>query len=112
MKIFTRFTKKTDYKQRVKGEYKYYSRITGDLGAVSLKDGTALFSSTKKYLIFCDFAFSIAKEQNTTFIRAPPLVLKSNPFQDERRTFNCRSFLLKIKTEITSLPMVREDLLD
>jgi len=39
----TFFTKKTETKQRVKGEYESYSRIEGDLGVVSLKDGTALF---------------------------------------------------------------------
>ena len=79
--IFTRFFKKTEYKQRVKGEYENYSRITDDLGVVSLKDDTALFSSTKIYSIFCDFAFSYIKEQNSTLIRAPPHILKSNHFK-------------------------------
>lgn len=77
----TFFTKKTETKQRVKGEYESYSRIDGDLGVVSLKDGTALFLSTKKYSIFCDFAFSITKAQISTFIRAPPHILKSNHFK-------------------------------
>lgn len=81
MDFFTRFFKKTEYKQRVKGEYENYSRITDDLGVVSLKDDTALFSSTKIYSIFCDFAFSYIKEQNSTLIRAPPHSLKSNHFK-------------------------------
>ena len=81
MEINTRFFKKTEYKQRVKGEYENYSRITDDLGVVSLKDDTALFSSTKIYSIFCDFAFSSTKEQNSTLIRAPPHSLKSNHFK-------------------------------
>ena len=81
MEINTRFFKKTEYKQRVKGEYENYSRITDDLGVVSLKDDTALFSSTKIYSIFCDFAFSYIKEQNSILIRAPPLNLKPNHFK-------------------------------
>jgi len=77
----TFFTKKAKTKQRVKGEYESYSRIEGDLGVVSLKDGTALFLSTKKYSIFCDFAFSITKAQISTFIRAPPFDLIFHHFR-------------------------------
>ena len=81
MENITFFTKKAKTKQRVKGEYESYSRIEGDLGVVSLKDGTALFLSTKKYSIFCDFAFSSTKEQTSTLVRAPPFDLISHHFR-------------------------------
>ena len=81
MEFYTRFYKKTEYKQRTKGEYGNYSRITDDLGVVSLKDDTALFSSTKIYSIFCDFAFSSTKEQTSTLVRAPPFDLISHHFR-------------------------------
>ena len=81
MENITFFTKKAKTKQRVKGEYESYSRIEGDLGVVSLKDGTALFLSTKKYSIFCDFAFLLNKEQNSNFTRAPPFDLIFHHFR-------------------------------
>ena len=84
MAEYTIFGKQKSYLER---EYFNNSKTNNEVSVVLSKGNTALFSSTRKNFIFCDVAFSIAKEQNTTFIRAPPLVLKSNPFQDERRIF-------------------------
>lgn len=81
MKNNTFFTKKTEYKQHVKGEYENYNRITDDLCVVSLNGDTTFFSSTKTCSFFYVFAFLFTKEQNSTLIRAPPLNLKSNHFK-------------------------------
>ena len=81
MENITYFTKNRKQKHKIKGEYKEHNRIIIEIGVVLSKDNTALFFSTKKYSFFCDFAFLLIKEQNCTFIRAPPLSLKSNHFK-------------------------------
>ena len=81
MENATFFNKKRKTKQQVKGDYESYNRTTDYLGVESLKNDTALFLLTKIYSFFCDFAFLLTKEQNSTLIRAPPLNLKSNHFK-------------------------------
>lgn len=72
------FYQKRKTKQQVKGDYESYNRTTDYLGVESFKNDTALFSLTKIYSFFCDFAFLLTKEQNSKFIRAPPFILKTN----------------------------------
>lgn len=75
------FTNSDKEKLAFERESKRYNQKSAFYGAVWSNDCTALFYSTDLCLFFCDFAFSPTKEQNSTFIRAPPLNLKSNYFK-------------------------------
>jgi hypothetical protein len=75
------FTNSDKEKLAFERESKRYNQKTANNGAVWSNDCAALLCSTDLYLFFCDFAFSLIKEQNSTFIRAPPLNLKPNHFK-------------------------------
>ena len=65
----------------VKAEYWKNNQIIVEVGVVLSNGNTAPFSSTLLYIIFCDFAFSITKEQNSTQPRAPPCDLNFTNFK-------------------------------
>ena len=90
MENITFFTKKTETKQRVKGEYESYSRIEGDLGVVSLKDGTALFLDWYK----------LPKQYKTSY-RIDILQITEKIINRLPKTIDKKSCLGKNETDVT-----------
>ena len=63
------FTNSDKEKLAFERESKRYNQKSAFYGAVWSNDCTVLLCSTDLYLFFCDFAFLLIKEQNSTACR-------------------------------------------